>query len=170
MKKKAQKHPLPPLTQAGFTLIELMVVVVIVAVMLSAVTFSVSTSDGAKLRKQEAAMKGVITALCDRATFQQKLYLAMPEEKGLSFAKYEREQWVEVSRIEQAPWEAGVEVKWSLDAEAAKQSGLPKPGWVCWPSGEVSAGDIIFRVDKNQTILSWDELGRFKTEYESEDE
>lgn len=152
------------LDQKGFTLIELLVVVAIIAIMLSVVTLSVSSSGDSKLRKQTAAMKGVLIALCDRAAFDQRPYLAMPKPEGLEFARLVKRDWQAAERLTPALWEAGVEVAWELDQDAAKQRGLPAVGWVCWPSGELSAGEMVFSLDKRSVRLSWDALGRTKTE------
>ena len=73
--------------QAGFTLIELMVVVVIVSVLLASAVLSLKPNESATLRQQTIAFKGALIAMCDQATFDQHIYVLVPKKKGIEFFK-----------------------------------------------------------------------------------
>lgn len=148
--------------QQGFTLIELLVVVVIVAVLLSVTVLSVKPNEAAKVRQQTQAFKGLLLAMCDQAAFQQTLFLLMPSESGLSVAKWQAKTWQASERFMDQAWLQGIEMDWMVDVELAKQQQWPAAGWMCWPSGEVMAGQIRFKLGEAQTELSWDPLLRFE--------
>lgn len=148
----------PKRIQQGFTLIELMVVLVIVAVLLSAAVVAINPNETAKLRQQTAAMQGLLTAMCDQAAFEQKLYLLMPDKNGLSIAKWSQQSWQASDHFKDKPWLSGIEPSWDLDAEKALQQNWPAPGWMCWPSGELMAGSIQFQLGDSRVALEWDEM------------
>jgi general secretion pathway protein H len=61
-------------------------------------------------------------------------------------------------------WHEAVKVSWSLSEELAKSYGLEKAGWMCWPSGEVNAGEITFKLNHLSNHLQWNEILDFTLE------
>ena len=69
--------------QSGFTLIELMVVLVIVAVMLRMVVLSLSPNTQTRLQLTAEKAKGMMQMACDQAAMRQSLVLIEPSAKQL---------------------------------------------------------------------------------------
>lgn len=147
--------------QSGFTLIELMVVLVIVGVLLSATVISIKPSESGKMRKQTAAFKGLMQAVCDQSAFDQHIYVMMPTEKGIDVSYLSKQKWTAVERFNKFQWVDGIEVDWQLSAEQAKKDKLPAPGWMCWPSGEIKKGQITFQFDSLKETVRWNSLRQF---------
>lgn len=153
--------------QGGFTLIELMVVVAIVAVLLSAVVVAIQPSEASKVRQQVSAVQGWMQSVCDRAAFDQHVYAMMPDEKGLALARLNNQAWQMVSATKggERLWLDGLQVEWELPInsrwQSSDQAETPRPGWLCWPSGERQSGALHFTLGDTQRTLSWNPLGDF---------
>lgn len=154
--------------QGGFTLIELMVVIVIIAVVLSVGVIAVKPSESALLNKQVAQFKGALMQTCDLAAFEQKIYALVPNQKGLEMYRLENASWQIAPKSQTLKWSEGITVNWSLDESLANANKLPEPGWLCWPSGEVLEGRIDFKLADSQRHLSWSQVLRFETNNELE--
>lgn len=153
-------------SQQGFTLIELMVVIVILAVLLSTAVMSLKPSESAELRKQTIAFKGALIAICDKSAFDQHIYVIVPEKNKFSIKRLQQGSWLDVQLIDERSmlWHEAVKVSWSLNEELAKSYGLEKAGWMCWPSGEVNAGEITFKLNHLSNHLQWNEILDFTLE------
>jgi len=158
--------------QQGFTLIELMVVIVILAILLSTAIMSLKPNEAAELRQQTIAFKGVLISICDKSAFDQHIYALIPDKKGVSVKRLSKSEWQDVDlngiNSESSNWHEAIKVNWQLNEEIAKSNGLKKAGWMCWPSGEVSKGSISFKLNKLSNILEWDEILDFSLEEKDE--
>ncbi len=159
--------------QKGFTLIELMVVVVIVSVVTSISIMSLGTSDQNKLTTQQNQLKSLLKLVRDQATFDRKLYLIVPDEKGLTTHVFIKNQWKKSSKIEFIAWQPALTVVWEVDESFAQKQQLPDAGWMFWPTGDVLDGAIAFSVGgdkftapKKEDIakVSWNDILQFETE------
>ncbi len=148
--------------QQGFTLIELMVVVVIVAILLTAVVISIQPSESSKVRQQIGAVKGWMQSVCDRAAFDQRIYVMMPTQTGMTFARQVKQEWLTPPKARELTWLDGLTVDWQINETSPLQQSLPKPGWLCWPSGEMLGGELQFTLGKTQRILRWNAIGQFE--------
>jgi len=160
-------------SQQGFTLIELMVVVVIVSVVTSMSLLSLSGGDQSKLSAQQNQLKTLLSLVRDQSTFDRKLYLLVPDDKGLTTHVFEQNKWKESPKVEFVAWKPGVIVEWSVDETFAQKQQLPKAGWMFWPTGEVLEGEVSFAVggDKftapkkeNIVKVSWNDILQFDVE------
>jgi general secretion pathway protein H len=133
--------------QHGFTLIELMVVVVIMAVVLSVGMLSLRPSDAALLTTQQSQLKSLLRLASDHAAFEQRLYLVAPDEQGLTTYVFTDQAWSVSSKMVFLPWQAGLSVQWNTDLTFAEQNQLPQAGWLFWPSGEVLPGEVEMQLD-----------------------
>ncbi len=156
--------------QQGFTLIELMVVVVILAILLSVAIVSLQPNHQAQLRQQTVAFKGSLIAMCDKSAFEQRIYALIPTKKGIEIQKFTKGQWQETSLNPNArsgnnnlQWHEAMQVSWQLNEELAKSHGLEQPAWLCWPSGEINAGTITFELNQFTKVLQWNEILNFTT-------
>ena len=146
--------------QAGFTLIELMVVVVIIAVVLAAGLMSFGSHDGGQLREQWAKTQGLIQTACDQAAFKQRLVLIGVDKQGLSVYYQVAGQWTQADNIQPLSWTPETQVEWRAEPSMQQRMQLPKPGWLCWPGGLLTEGEI--RADGQ--VLSWNQTMQFKLE------
>lgn len=154
--------------QQGFTLLELMVVVVILAVLLSAAVVSLQPNQAAELRKQSVAFKGALIAMCDKSAFDQHIYALVPGDKAIGIYTLVKGKWQETSlgliSSKALNWNPAIKVDWELNEDLSKSYGLQEAGWMCWPSGEANAGNITFRLNELTNIVEWNEILDFKTE------
>ncbi|MBE0494039.1 MAG: prepilin-type N-terminal cleavage/methylation domain-containing protein [Thiomicrospira sp.] len=144
--------------QKGFTLIELMVVVVIIAVVLAAGLMSFGSHEGSQLRAQWAKTQGLIQTACDQAAFKQRLVLIGIDEQGLKVYYQTNGQWTQADNIKTLSWSPGFEVQWRTEPTMQERMQLPQPGWLCWPGGLITEGEI--RADGQ--ILAWDQALKFE--------
>ena len=147
--------------QQGFTLIELMVVVVIVAVVVSVGILSLGRVNQDLASVQKAKVESFLKQVADEAAFKQSLLLVAPDEKGLNLYIKKNFQWQSYSGLETIQWHENFHVDWNLDANLVRQFKLPASGWLMWPSGEVTPGEIRMESkseDEAQwVVLRWDQ-------------
>ncbi|MCF6254077.1 MAG: prepilin-type N-terminal cleavage/methylation domain-containing protein [Thiomicrorhabdus sp.] len=156
--------------QQGFTLIELMVVVVIISVVTSVSVLSLSGGDKSKLTAQQNQLKMLLSLVRDQSTFDRKLYLVVPDEAGLTTYIFAQNKWKKSPKVEFLAWKNGLTVQWSVDKVFAQKQQLPEPGWIFWPTGDVLQGDVSFSIggDKftapkkeNIVTVSWNDILQF---------
>jgi len=162
----------PSSKQAGFTLIELMVVVVIVSVVTSISILSLGPSEQAKLTTQQNQLKTLLGFVRDQSTFDRKLYLVTPDDKGLTTHVFTKNKWQKADKVAFLAWQAGINASWKVDEDYAQQQQLPDPGWLFWPTGEVLEGEAYFSVGENAfqnsnkaevSTVVWDGLLQFES-------
>lgn len=148
--------------QLGFTLLELMVVVVILAILLSFAIVSLKPNQSAELRKQTVAFKGALITICDQSAFDQHIYALIPSKKGIQIQRLVKGSWqasgLKMVNESSLNWNEAITVSWDLNDELAKSYGLKQAGWMCWPSGEVNAGSISFKLNELSHDLQWNEI------------
>ena len=165
--------------QQGFTLIELMVVVVIMSVIISVTVLSLSPSEQARVTSQANKIKSYMSLVRDQSAFERKLYLVAPDQSGLTPYVMQQGRWQLAETLEKLSWLEGIQADWELDSSMAQKQQLPKAGWMFWPSGEVVSGEIHFNLGENfppsrgtragegatqdnQAFVSWNGILQFK--------
>lgn len=163
--------------QKGFTLIELMVVLVIIAVMTTVAVMTLSPSEQGALRSQQHQIKQFLALVRDQASFDKTVYLVAPSETQAKVYQLQQGQWETAERVQSLTWQSGLVVQ-AIQLDTSTQWGQPQPGWLFWPSGEVSAGEIYLlpfsarqehgaierdrQVVEQGLVLKWDALLRFE--------
>jgi len=169
------KQPLDTLAnktqpQKGFTLIELMVVVVIMSVVVSVGVLSLGRFNQDLADNQQAKVESFFKQVADQSAFSQKLYLIAPDDKGLSVYRFVNAEWLADESMDSLIWHEGFSVSWELDEHFAQQQNLPRPGWLFWPSGEVVAGKIVLEsltsepnesTSDSEITINWNEALEF---------
>ena len=137
--------------QKGFTLIELMVVVVIMSVVVAVGMISMGGNEQATVRAQERSAKALLSYVRDKAAIKQQLFLVAPEETGLTTYFLTAGKWQVDPSIDPLVWDESLTITWDIDNTTfAQQQNLPKEGWVFWPSGDVLAGSIEMTAVQNK--------------------
>lgn len=149
--------PIPSTLQRGFTLIELMVVVVIVSIMLAVGMMSFGRNEASQIRQTTVQTQALLQGVCDQAAFNQGLYLLAVDEEGLTPYRQLKGEWVVADQISPLVWPPNLTVAWQTDPLQSKRLGI-KDGWLCWPGGMVTPGSIW--IEANQ--LSWNDSLRFE--------
>jgi len=135
--------------QAGFTLIELMVVLVIIAVVTGVTVMSLTSNTQAKINSQKSQLISYLGLVRDQSTFDLKMYLLVPDQQGLIPYDFSRGKWQKSQKIKPLNWKEGLVVDWKLNKRFTQQQNLPKAGWVFWPNGEVLKGKVTFSLLEN---------------------
>lgn len=152
--------------QAGFTLIELMVVVVILAILLSVATLAFSPSDSAKLNQQAMQFKGALQQACDEAIFSQNVQALVPSKTGISLFSMQQGEWQAATSVRPLNWVPGITVDWQVENQLGIQETLPNPAWLCWPTGEILPGSVTFQLGGQKLSMSWTPLLQFTMKQE----
>lgn len=148
--------------QKGFTLIELLVVVALIAILLSVALISIKPSESAVLRKASQQVKGALISMCDQAAFDQHIYQLLPDEKGLTVLVYQQKEWQESDRFKPYQWPESVNASWQQGQILASLNGEIIVGWMCWPSGEVTAGKVVLKMNDTEKVVEWNGVLKFE--------
>jgi general secretion pathway protein H len=161
--------------QAGFTLIELMVVVVIMAVVVSVGLIAMAPSEQAVARAHERSVKALLGYARDQAALTQRLYLLAVDEHGLTLHRQTSQGWQLDAQVKTLKWPDALTVTWEVDNSGfVAQQNLPAEGWVFWPSGDVLGGAIVMhatgtdvsRGESPSAIVRWNGVLQFTNEVE----
>jgi hypothetical protein len=106
---------------------------------------------------------------CDQAAFNQRIYLVAASKSGLEAYFRQQGEWIP-AKMNKVAWTEDRTVIWQLDEALKERWQLPEFGWLCWPSGLVSEGEIRMRHAATSTseafeqALRWDEGLNFEFE------
>ena len=139
----AAVHPLA--RSRGFTLIEILVVIVIIGVVAGAITLSAGGSATRELANAAERNRRLIELACERAVLSGRDIGFAPTPEGMRYGYYEREGWRPVpeqgsDELRPRPWGEGIEVRAERDGELLLSSDtLPDdPPFACLSSGELT--------------------------------
>lgn len=142
-----------------------MVVLVVVAILLSAMTESFRFGNSDQLRSEQAKVRGLLMNISDLAVFEGRPYLLTPDQDGLQSWVWSQGQWRAQTEIADYRWPEDLEVTWQLAPQTVAYFRLPAEGWLFWPSGEVTQGQIeLIVMDKEQEIrrqVTWNPVLNF---------
>jgi len=135
--------------QSGFTLIELMVVMVIVAIIIAASVASMNNLTQDIVDDQAGKAKTLLKQASQQAAFTYDLFLVVPNKQGISGYRKTQDQWQEEPSLS-LQWHESLEITWQTDETFARQNQLPDSGWLFWPSGETLPGEITAKYKEQQ--------------------
>ena len=136
-----------PSTQAirearGFSLIELLVVVVIVAVLALAVTLSVAGSADRQLLRETDRFEGLVHLACEKAEQSGREIGVDVGTGGFSFRQLAGDKWLDAdveSELRPRAWLDGLRVALSREGRGVDLGTHDaSPQIVCFPSGEMT--------------------------------
>ena len=132
----------------GFTLIEVLVVTVILAVLAATVSLTLAGSGGERQLEREAQrLSALIGYACERAELTGRSIGVSFAQGGYVFAEHQRDMWVPFKdgELRQRKWMAGLVAQLSRDGVAARIADeiSDQPQLACFASGELTP----FRLD-----------------------
>jgi general secretion pathway protein H len=80
--------------QAGYTLVELLVVLVVIGIMLGLVSLSIAPDNQAKLRRDAERLEALFALAAEEAQLSSRPLAWRGDEKGYAFYRRVREEWV----------------------------------------------------------------------------
>jgi type II secretion system protein H len=135
----------------GFTLIEVLVVLVIAAVLVATLTLAIGASGTRELENAARRSQRLITLACERAVLSGRDIGFAALGDGLHFGYYEPEGWRELredpgEELRVRPWGEGVDVQLEREDEPLPiATELPaQPPFACLSSGELTPLRIEF--------------------------
>jgi general secretion pathway protein H len=127
----------------GFTLIEVLVVTVILAVLAATVSLTLAGSGGERQLEREAQrLSALIGYACERAELTGRSIGVAFAQGGYVFTERQLDAWMPLKdgELRQRKWMAGLAAQLSRDGVAAQiAEALPdQPQLACFPSGELT--------------------------------
>jgi general secretion pathway protein H len=129
----------------GFTLIEVLVMLVIIGVVIGALTLAVGGSGARELENAARRSQSLIQLACERATMSGRDIGFAPVQAGMRFGYYEIEGWRPLrddhgDELRPRAWGDGVEVVAERDGERLEPATEPpeQPPFACLASGELT--------------------------------
>lgn len=151
----------PSCRQKGFTLIEVMIVVVIIGILMSAMVLTIKPKATSQIRQTLLSAKDLMVSACDRAAFEQRVYLIVPSPTQLQIYKHVNQKWQAAEHLGPITWPEGLEVDWQRPETPESTGSLVDTGWRCWPGGEMTPGSLRIRQDGTEQRLKWNEIREF---------
>ena len=135
----------------GFTLIEVLVMLVIIGVVIGALTLAVGGSGARELENAARRSLSLIQLACERATMSGRDIGFAPLQAGMRFGYYEIEGWRPLrddhgDELRPRAWGDGVEVVAERDGERLETATEPpeQPPFACLASGELTPMRLEF--------------------------
>jgi len=126
----------------GFTLIEVLVVVVILGVLAAALVLSTAGSGERRLEREAERMRSLIAYACEQAELRGREIGVSVNRTGYRFSEFDRDSWVGFSEGELRPriWLAGTSALLSRDGNTVEvaEAYPDKPQLLCLSSGELT--------------------------------
>jgi len=131
----------------GFTLIEILVVVVILAVLAAALVLSTAGSGRRQLEREGEQVRALIAYACEQAELSGREIGVSVGTDGFQFSRQEQDAWLPLREGELRPrhWIGGTAATLSRDGARAEVAAVfpEKPQLMCFSSGELTP----FRLD-----------------------
>ncbi len=147
----------------GFTLLELLVVLVIVGILLGAARLSLTPDTPRQLRQQAARLQTWMQAQCDAGALQQAMtaFAAKGDTLEAFLQRGKKSGW---KKVGDPPFSLPDSMHLRV-LQAERLAPLAARGWRCWPEGEWTPGRVRLQAASGEAVsLSWDGFGRFQVQ------
>ena len=145
----------------GFTLLELLVVLLIVGILLRAARLSLAPDATRQLRQQAAKLQAWMQWQCDEGALRQSVVAFVPQKRAIQAFRSEKSGWKKVGN---PPFQLPEAMTLAV-VRAERLPALDGRGWRCWPEGEWTPGALRLRAASGERLrLKWDGFGRFHME------
>jgi general secretion pathway protein H len=141
---------------SGFTLIEILVVIVILGVLAAALTLAVGVGGGERqLERQAEQVQALVGYACEQAELSGREIGVSMNTSGYRFSHLERDDWKAFREGELRPraWLANSAAALSRDGHRVEIAAQfpDKPQLLCFSSGELTAFELELRLPENAT-------------------
>ena len=136
---------------AGFSLLEILVVMVIISIVMGALTFSLSDSSGRRLRLEAERLRDALQLAANDAVFEGAQTQMMLGEHSYHFTYYDsqRKQWQPYSSKAMREYHLSEDITLSvipvgnaMNAPATTRKAQPRPAVMFFSSGEMTPFDL----------------------------
>ncbi len=166
------KQPASPANQRGFTLLEIMVVLVIMGIMVSFATLGLGQSPEKPLGEESDRFKARFFLAAENAILEGRDLGLGVHKGGYEFFELLDEKWIPLAgdpQLRKTKLPEGMEAQLTLEAVEIVMPGKPpeKPQIFILSSGESTPFTLEFSFDDpdiEPARLSFDQLGRFVDE------
>jgi general secretion pathway protein H len=139
---------------SGFTLIEILVVIVILGVLAAALTLAVGVGGGERqLERQAEQVQALVGYACEQAELTGREIGVSMNTYGYRFSRLERDDWRAFRDGELRPraWLANSAATLSRDGHAVEIAAQfpEKPQLLCFSSGELTPFELELRLPEN---------------------
>lgn len=160
--------------EQGFTLIEIMVVVVIAAILMGAVAMSFPDSSDDRLKEQGGRFSALISLAQDEAILQSQDFALSVNDSGYSFYIRRDGSWDPYSDKPFIDREIPADIETEVILEGIpiklKTKGKAKPQIVVFSSGEMTPFTfILVNQEKSQITIKFDGAGNLKQTFKSDE-
>lgn len=141
----------------GFTLLEMLLVLVIIVIMVAAGVRMTSPGSLTSLAKEQGQwLVKKLSLLCEKSLFENRHLALEFSQQGQQFLEHTGVDWQVLEDELMRPLMVESDLAWSLFLKDRRQTFEPsfqsKPHIICYPSGQLSAFDVRITAESDEQI------------------
>ena len=165
-------------TQAGYTLVELLIVLVVIGIMLGLVSLSIAPDTNAKLRRDAERLEELFALAAEEAQLTSRPLAWRGDENGYAFYRRDRDRWIPLTgdaEFKARTWDvspmritlaASDVVRWSTRPAGGGFGGVDDGSTaISFPrDGSQVAFELTLEADGKTVVLKADGGGHYQVE------